>query len=220
VAKPNNICLIKKSFLLSVMLVFISLFQPCRTQAQSHPSKYRNAEDSLVVVEQQLSRLHYYGGLHLTSDAEMYYLAPSFQAGVEFNLKRRLALSAYIHYFYSTVNNAGNSNPANEIGRYRTFTSAVLIQADAGSGWYKGFFIGIGLAMQQYADKFQGPFGSYDERGTRVIPAIRMGYLFPAGLHAIAVEFNGTGPYSYNDGLTGTVTEIFTQVSLGGRFIF
>lgn len=202
------------------MLVFISLIQPCRTQAQSHPSKYKKAEDSLVLAEQQLSRLHYYGGLHLSSDAEMYYLAPSFQAGVEFNLKRRLVISAYIHYFYTTVNNAANSNPADEIGRYRTFTSAVLIQADAGSGWYKGFFVGIGLAMQQYADKFQGPFGSYDERGTRVIPAIRMGYLFPAGLHAIAIEFNGTGPYSYNDGFAGTVTEISTQVSLGGRFIF
>jgi len=47
-----------------------------------------------------------------------------------------------------------------------------------------------------------------------------MGYIFPAGLRAIAVEFNGTGPYSYSDGVNGTIMEVFTMVSPGVRFIF
>jgi hypothetical protein len=47
-----------------------------------------------------------------------------------------------------------------------------------------------------------------------------MGYVFPAGLFAIVIEFNGTGPYSYNDGPYSTTTETFTQVSLAARLIF
>jgi hypothetical protein len=107
-----------------------------------------------------------------------------------------------------------------EKGRFKTFTSAFLVQIHAGAGWYKGFFIAGGIALQQWADRFKGIFGSYDDARTTVTPAIRMGYIFPAGLRAIAVEFNGTGPYSYSDGFNGTITEVVTQVSLGVRFIF
>lgn len=195
------------------------LLTPFATQAQAKFSKWKTAEDSLVIVQKNLSRWHLYGGLHLSSDAELYYLGPSFQGGVEFNLKQRLAFSAYIHYFRVGVNNVDNTG-LSEKGRIRIFTSALLIQVDAGRGWYKGFFVGAGVALQQYSDRFKGVFGSYDDARTTVTPAIRIGYIFPAGLNAIAIEFNGTGPYSYSDGLYGTITEVFTQVSLGGRFIF
>ena len=217
--ETNWIFFIKRYPVLAIILLFLTLFQPSITQAQSKSSKFKNAEDSLLIIRKNLSRWHPYGGLHFSSDAELYYLGPSFQAGVDFNLKPRLAFSSYIHYFYTGVNNKDNTGLA-EKGRFRTFTSAFLIQLDAGAGWYKGFFFGIGVALQQYADRFEGGFGSYDDRRTTLTQAIRMGYLFPAGLHAIALEFNGTGPYSYGDGYGGTITEVFTQVSLGGRFIF
>ena len=84
----------------------------------------------------------------------------------------------------------------------------------------KGFFAAGGVALQQWADRFKGNFGSYNDARTTVTPAIRMGYIFPAGLRAITIEFNGTGPYSYSDGAYGTIIEVFTQVSLGVRFIF
>lgn len=192
---------------------------PLVTPAQPRPTKWKNAEDSLVIVHSHEGRWHPYGGLHLSSDAELYYGGPSFQAGVDYNLSRRFALSAYIHYFHASADKRDTTG-TDEKGRLITFTSAMLIQMDAGAGWYKGFFVGFGIALQQYADRFSGNFGSYDDSRTTVTPAVRMGYIFPAGLPSIAVEFNGTGPYSYGDGGNGTVTEVFTQVSFGLRFIF
>jgi hypothetical protein len=202
----------------AIILFIFAIFQVVIAEAQSRPSKWRNTEDSLVIVQSHLSRWHPYGGLHLSSDAEMYYLGPSFQAGIDVNLTQRLALSTYLHYFYVGVNNRDNTGLV-EKGRMRTFTGALLMQLDAGAGWYKGFFIGFGVALQRYADRFSGGLGMWDDKRSTVTPAIRIGYLFPAGLHAIAIEFNGTGPYTYNDG-PSTITEIFTQVSFGGRFVF
>ncbi|MEO8819513.1 MAG: hypothetical protein ABI374_01595 [Ginsengibacter sp.] len=208
---------LNKNIIVAIVLLGISLGKPLNTRAQFIQKKWRSPEDSLVVVKSHLSRWHPYGGLHLSSDAEMYYLGPSFEAGVDVNLKTHLALGAYIHYFFVGVNNRDNG--VIEKGRMRTFTTAVLIQVNAGAGWYKGFFLGFGLAIQQYADRFKGRWGSWDDKRTTVTLAIRTGYLFPAGLNAIAIEFNGTGPHSYNDG-PDSITEIFTQVSVGGRFIF
>ncbi|MEO7120604.1 MAG: hypothetical protein ABIY62_05875 [Ginsengibacter sp.] len=208
-----------KSTAFIIILLLAAITQPCVLNAQSKYVKWKNADDSLVMVRQRLSRWHPYGGLHLSSDAELYYLGPSFQAGVDFNVTRQLALSAYIHYFHTSANSYDNTG-FDDKGRFKTFTSALLVQLDAGAGWYKGFFIGLGVALQKYSDRNTGNFAPYDEIRTTVTPAIRVGYSFPAGLHAISIEFNGTGPYLYSDGLYGVVTEAFTQVSLGGRFIF
>lgn len=209
--------LIKNYAALAIILVVIPFVKPLPAQGQFKTAKWKNVQDSLVIVQSHLSRWHPYGGLYLSSDAEMYYLGPSFMAGVDVNLKKRLALGAYIHYFFVGVNNRDSG--LIEKGRMRTFTTAFLVQLNAGAGWYKGFFVGLGLAIQVYADRFQGGLGRWDDKRITAMPVIRMGYIFPAGLHAIAIEFNGTGPYSYNDG-PDTITEIFTQVSFGGRFIF
>ncbi len=208
-----------KSLAFVTILLLVVIMPPCVLNAQSKFPKWKNADDSLVLIRQHHSSWHPYGGLHLSSDAEMYYLGPSFQAGVDFSLTRHLALSAYIHYFHTSVNNRETTG-FDEKGKFRTFTSAFLLQMDAGAGWYKGFFAGAGVALQQYSDRFSGMFGAYDEVRTTVTPAIRVGYLFPAGLHAVAIELNSTGPYSYSDGISGVITEVFTQVSFSGRFIF
>ncbi len=218
-AKPVNNHYLWRPIAIVFILLFLVLAIPLANKAQSKFSKWKNAEDSLVIVQMHQSQWHPYGGIHLSSDAELYYVGASLQAGVDFNPTPRLAFSAYIHYFHASTDNKPDGG-ISETGRFRTFTSAVLIQLHAGPGWYKGFFLGGGVALQQYADRFRGPIGDYDISRTTVTPAIRTGYIFPAGLHAIAIEFNGTGPYSYSDGYTGIVTEVFTQVSLGARFIF
>jgi hypothetical protein len=218
-AKTINVYFLCRSLEVKTILLLITLAQPFVTHAQSFSSKWKNTEDSLVIVHRNLSRWHPYGSLHLSSDAELYYLGPSFQVGLDFNLTPRLALGTYIHYFYTGVNNKDNTG-LTEKGRFKTFTTAFLLQIHAGPGWYKGFFVAGGVALQQYTDRFSGGLGSYNVARTTFTPAIRMGYIFPAGLRAIAIEFNGIGPYSYSDGGNGTITEFFTQVSLGGRFIF
>lgn len=209
---------LKRTPAIVIILFLGAITQPFSTQAQTGFAKFRKAQDSLVIVQKHLSLFHPYAGLHLSSDAELYYLGPSFQVGLDVNLKRRLALGTYFHYFYVGVNNRDNG--LTEKGRMRTFTWACLLQWDAGAGWYKGFFTGFGIALQREADRFSGRWSTWDDKRTTVTPAIRLGYTFPAGLHAIAIEFNGTGPYSYNDGPYSTITEIFTQVSFGGRYIF
>jgi hypothetical protein len=218
-AKAINIYHLRRSLAIETILLLLAVMQPFVTQAQSKSSKWKNPEDSLVLVQMHLSRWHPYGGIHLSSDAELYYIGPSFQAGLDFNLTQRLAFSTYIHYFHASADRRDNTG-LTEKGRFRTFTSAFLVQMHAGAGWYKGLFVAVGVALQQWADRFEGILGSYDDARTTVTPAIRMGYVFPAGLRAIAIEFNGTGPHSYSDGAYGTITEIFTQVSLGVRFIF
>ncbi len=216
---PVPIKMIQSRLTLSGILFLLALMQTNHTLGQSKSSKWKNAEDSLIIVQKHLSHWHPYAGLHFSSDAELYYLGPSFQAGVDYNLTKHIALSSYIHYFHIGVNKKDNSGVV-EIGKFKTFTSVFLIQMQTGPGWYKGFFIGIGIALQQFVDRFQGINGNFDNTRTTLTAAIRSGYIFPAGLHAIAIEFNGTGPYSYSNGFNGTYTEVFTQVSLGLRFVF
>ncbi|HXS57559.1 MAG TPA: hypothetical protein VN726_15610 [Hanamia sp.] len=126
----------RKIKLTSILLFVIALFEVMIAQAQSRIYKWRNAEDSLVMVHSRLSRIHPYAGLHLSSDAEMYYLGPSFQAGVDINLTQKLAVSSYLHYFYVGVNNV--ENRLIQKGRMRTFTGALLIQYDGAQVGIKG----------------------------------------------------------------------------------
>lgn len=202
---------------LSIILLVFVFSKISFSQATSPASGWKSSDDSLLEVQHYSSNWHPYAGLYFSSDAEMYYLGPSFLAGTDVTITRRLALGTYFHYFYVGVNNKDNGLV--EKGRLRTFTWALLLQVNAGAGWYKGFSVGAGIALQRYADRFRGSWGSWDDKRSTATPAIRVGYAFPAGLHAIAIEFNGTGPYTYIDG-PGTITEIFTQVSFGGRYIF
>ena len=202
-----------------IFLIFIMFMKPFISKAQYPHSKWKNAEDSLVLIKKHLSRWHPYGGIHLTSDAELYYGGPSFQAGIDYNIKRNLSIGSYIHYFYGSVASV-RSNGISEEGRFRTITLATIIQAYAGKGWYKGFFVGAGIALQGYADRFSGINGYFNENHTTLMGAFRSGYTFSAGLRAISVELNVTGPYSMSPAPGDVYTEIFTQESLGVRFIF
>jgi len=133
-AKASNMHHLRKSLLIELALLLIAFTGPLVTRAQSTSSRFKNAADSMVIVNSHLSKWHPYGGLHVSGDAEMYYGGPSFQAGVDYNLTRRLALSTYVHYFHASSDLRDNTG-AVEKGQFKTFTSTLLFQVDMGAGW-------------------------------------------------------------------------------------
>ncbi len=162
-------------------------------------------------------RWHPYIGIHVSGDAEMFYIGPSFQIGADFQLKKRITLTSYLHYYSKKVNNNGNDFFF-ETGKFKTLTGAVLCQINTGKSLNRSFFIAGGIAIQSWMDNYSSSNNNWDKKRITVIPAMRLGYFFPADWHKFTVELNWTGPYSYTEGL-GYTTEIVTQLSLGMRFI-
>ena len=163
-------------------------------------------------------RWHPYVGIHVSGDAEMFYVGPSFQAGTDFMLTKRVLLSTYIHYFGKKVNNAG-ANGFFENGKFKTIPGTVLIQVNTARNLNRSFFIGLGAAVQRWRDNYSSSFDSWDDKRTTITPAMRLGYFLPVGNNKISVELNGTGPYKSGDAASYSI-EILTQISFGVRYIF
>ena len=164
---------------------------------------------------------HPYAGIHISGDAEMFYIGPSFQAGVDYQLKKRIVLSGYLHYFTKRVNTIEYGGIFRN-GKFKTFTGALLFQGNISKSLTKSFFLAAGIALQRWRDKYNSSYDSWDDKRTTLIPAFRLGYFFPMDQHKLTIELNGTGPYGYsysNDISAGSVLEILTQISLGMRFI-
>ncbi|MFI5186994.1 MAG: hypothetical protein ACHQF0_09735 [Chitinophagales bacterium] len=156
-----------------------------------------------------------YAGIHISGDAEMFYIGPSFQIGGDFQLKRRLLLSSYFQFFKKRV-----YHPVPfERGSFQTETAACLVQLNTGAKISRSFFIAGGICVQRLSDDYMAIFNSYNVQRTNVLPAVRIGYFFSLQKHEIAIELNAEGPYSYQDD-GATITEIITQLSFGVRFIF
>ncbi len=193
--------------LLHLFFIFISL--PVFSQSK------HNRTDTIRIDRQH--KLQPYIGLHISGDAEMFYIGPSFQLGTDYRLKKKLFLSGYIHYFTRRVNNTYVD--FHEDGRIKILTAAILLQANTGKKPDKSFFIAGGLAYQYWHDKYESDFNNIDNERYTLLPAIRLGHFFPVGKQKLSVEINATGPYSYHDD-NWSVTELITQLSLGCRFIF
>ncbi|HKB42737.1 MAG TPA: hypothetical protein VKC90_00020 [Chitinophagaceae bacterium] len=162
-------------------------------------------------------RLHPYAGIHISGDAEMYYIGPSFQAGIDYRLRKKIVLSTYFHYYMKRVNKkeyGGNF----EKGRFKTATGAILLQWNTGRDPANSFFVAGGVAIQNWKDRFSSNYDNWDDKRVTLIPAVRIGYFFTPVKNTISVELNGTGPYSYMDG-NWHATEILTQLSFGIRFL-
>jgi hypothetical protein len=160
-----------------------------------------------------------YIGLHVSGDAGMYYIGPSFQAGTDFYLKKKLLLSAYFHYFRDELHTS-DVNGFFEDGKYRTMTGALLIQTNtAKKRTDKSFFLAAGISIQNRVDTANTSYDHWNDRRTTLTPAMRLGYFFPVRKRRLSVELNATGPYRYGDE-TSSVLEILTQLSFGCRFIF
>ena len=152
----------------------------------------------------------------------MFYVGPSFQAGADYQIKKRIVLSGYIHYFTKKVIGAEYPGIFWK-GKFKTFTGTFLFQGNISKSPTKSFFLAGGVALQRWKDKYSDNYDSWDDKRTTLIPAIRIGYFFPVDRYKITIELNGTGPYSYsysNIISTVSVLEILTQLSLGMRFIF
>ena len=158
-----------------------------------------------------------YLGIHVSGDAEMFYIGPSFQIGTDFQLKKRIILSSYLHY-YSKKINTNNNNSFFEKGEFKTVTGAVLCQINTGKSLTRSFFIAGGIAIQSWMDNYTSVNDTWDKKRITLLPAMRLGYFFPAGWHKLTAELNWTGPYSYSDGAVSAI-ELVTQLSLGMRFI-
>jgi hypothetical protein len=175
---------------------------------------------SLIISCSGLSQLtlHPYVGLHISGDAEMYYVGPSLQAGADLQLRKKLLLTSYIHYFKKKVTRT-ESGGSFENGKFKTVTVAALIQFNTSKKLSRSFFLAGGFCVQKWNDIFISDYGAWNKQRKNYLPAIRVGYFFSTGKNKLTIELNGTGPYSYSDFVWQTV-EILTQLSLGTRFIF
>jgi hypothetical protein len=175
---------------------------------------------SFLISSSLLSQiqLHPYVGLHISGDAEMYYLGPSLQAGADLQLRKKLLLTSYVHYFKKKVDRT-EADGSFERGKFKTVTVAALIQFNTSRKSSKSFFIAGGFCVQQWHDAFVSDYSAWNTQRKNFLPAMRVGYFFSKGKNKLTIELNATGPYSYSDYGWQTV-EILTQLSLGTRFIF
>jgi hypothetical protein len=164
-------------------------------------------------------KLRPYLGLHASGNADMVYVGPSAQLGLDYRPLRHLGLSAYAHYFRRRF----DRNFANEFeeGKFDCLTGALLLEVRLGrQPERRGFFAGGGLALQYLKDDYHSYWARiYQERKRNVLPALRLGYAFPLGRHQLTAELNATGPYNEATEY-GSYTELITQLSLGTRLVW
>lgn len=169
------------------------------------------------------SRLHPYLGLHVSGDAQLYYVGPSFSVGTDVTLTNTFSLTGYIHYFPKNVDKT-YSNGDFARGRYRSTTAALLGEIFLGKTPEKGMFVAAGVSVQHTKDDFKSSWTTLDQERTIVIPALRVGYMFPISAQKkLALELNATGPYAYKSEDNGYIIhslEVLTQLSLGSRIRF
>jgi hypothetical protein len=161
-------------------------------------------------------RLHPYAGLHMSGDAEMYYIGPSLQLGADYQLKKRSLVTAYLHYFHKYINNS--TSIYTEHGLFKTITFAIMLQGNFSKKCNKSFFGAAGLAVQNWADRYEDSWESWNKKRTTVLPAARLGYFFTVNHCKLAIELNATGPYHYHED-SDDILEILTQLSVGMRII-
>jgi len=163
-----------------------------------------------------------YFGLHVSMDAEGYYVGPSGQIGINYRLKKRINLSSYLHYFPKKVE-INYTDGTFENGKYKSIIAALLFETNFFRSNNRGLLLAGGLAVHSTTDNYTSSF--YDEytKRTIVVGAIRIGYSLPIKARAITFELNAVGPYIGNTGpppYFEQLVEILTQLSLGTRIIF
>lgn len=154
-------------------------------------------------------------------DAAGYFVGPSINVGTDYLLKNKTSLSTYFHYFHDNLH---NEIPGYyETGKYNSLILALLLQQHLSRNLNKGFEVGGGVAIQRTTDEHVNTYDSGVDRRTIFVGALRFGYKFPIKRNALAIELNAVGPHMEEIGEPPYVThrtELLTQLSLGGRFIF
>jgi hypothetical protein len=137
-----------------------------------------------------------YFGLHVSGDAELFYLGPSFQLGTDFVISKKSALTSYVHYFPKKVNNL-YTDRSFEKGKHRSLTAALLFEGRFGKTPNKGSYLAGGLAFQSLKDDFSSNSARWNIERNIIVPAVRIGYAFPFKVNRVTIEINATGPSTY-----------------------
>jgi hypothetical protein len=162
-----------------------------------------------------------YIGLRVSTNADGYYVGASPQAGVNFQFKKELALSGYLHYFSRHIENT-YADGTWDGGIYHSAIFALLLERNFYRMKNKGVILGGGLAIQYTSEDYRSSWYDYHLDRTIVVAAARIGYTFPICERSIVVEINAVGPHvskTHTDPSVKTI-EILTQLSLGTRIIF
>lgn len=156
--------------------------------------------------------------MYATGNASMDYIGPSFSAGGDYHLRKRLLLTGYVHYFKKQRKEM-SQDIGLQTGHFEAVTVAGLMQYRFSRKERSYLFGAIGLALQHITEDYADIYYQFNDKRLFVTPALRVGYSVPAFNHRLAIEINATGPHSYAMDLYQT-QEILTLLSLGLRFAF
>src|SRR6266705_1058700 len=86
--------------------LWLFLFLLESTVAISQHTEWRVVCGDCIEIKKKIpfwQRLHPYMGIHISGDAEMYYIGPSLQAGIDYQLRKKIVLSTYFHHYLKRV---------------------------------------------------------------------------------------------------------------------
>src|SRR6266496_6413158 len=112
----------KKSYL----WLFLFLLKSYSAISQHKNNKWTVVCGDCIAKKEKIlfwQRWHPYAGIHISGDAEMYYIGPSLQAGIDYQPRKKIVLSAYFHHYLKHVDKNGDGGYY-ERGRFKTMTGA------------------------------------------------------------------------------------------------
>lgn len=177
-----------------------------------------------VNAQFRATRLHPFAGLHVAGDAALDHIGPSPQLGIDYRFSSRLTLSNYVQYFGSSYkSDAGGLPGMSSSARYRSFIATMLLDINFHRGPSRGFSVAAGPAFHTSTETYTGPGDNTPWRRNYLTAAARLAFALPAGKQGLSIELNLVGPWQSKIGeapFFAQTTDILSQLSLGGRWMF
>jgi hypothetical protein len=154
-------------------------------------------------------------GVYASMDAEAIYITPTIKASIAYQIRPKLLVEGYGHYFKAKVDNNI------EKGSLLLTTAGIKPIFLLGKNNKKGMYVGIGIAVQHRVEAYTDMALVIDDTRTNILPSYYIGYKIPTAKNnaQLAIELFGTGPYNETN-TNGRYIEILTQLSLGVKVIF
>lgn len=177
-----------------------------------------------VNAQIRASRWHPFAGLHAAGDAALAHIGPSPQLGIDYRFTSRLALSNYVQYFGSSYkSNTAGLPDLNSSARYRSVVAEVLLDINFHRAPSRGFSVAAGPAFHTSTETYTGPGDNTPWRRNYLTASARLAFALPAGKQGLSIELNLVGPWQSKTGpapFYTQSTDILSQLSLGGRWLF
>jgi hypothetical protein len=174
---------------------------------------------------------HPFAGLHVSANSDLYYVGPSFSAGVihPIGKKKKWSWAPELHYFRQ-YEEYPQTSITHSWDKFVSFSIRSNFNYKANSKTNKGFIIGGGLGFQYGKDECVTvtQTGNIKEENVHYdainyksfMLTFNTGYSFLLKKEkSIQVLFSAIGPYKARDEY-GSYTEIISVLSLGTRFVF